>query len=730
MRRRTWLVVALAALLTAGCAPFSSTLRPAGYDIDLALDPPAHGVEATVVIDLEPLDAGPAARRERVELLLHPDLDVIDVQAEGARLRSHSLRRGASRDGAVERAARQRLVFDAPTDRLRVTLRYRGRLYQDVAAGEKEGEIHNLSVSAHVSPEGIYLEPSGYWYPRLEAPDDAPPETSLADFALAVRPPDGVELVAGAERGDDRDDGARRWSSPFPLEGLVLLGGPLERHGRSHGDVRLEAVLAPGKAAVAQDILDASAEYLDRYEPLIGPYPFDEFTVLEAFFSSGFAFPTCTQIVGSQLSEYKQYRRHGYLDHELLHNWYGNGILVDPRDGNWCEGLASYLGNYYGFVLDGDPEGARTQRRNQSNFLSSIEPEDDKPLGTFGLEDGAGRGIGYQKGASVFHMLERTIGSEALFAGLRRLNDERMGRHASWDDLRDAFERESGTDLGPFFAQWVRGSGAPLLELTDAWREPGGDTLAVTIAQGDTDFVLDVPLRLHYGDAHEDVVVLVDEPTDTVTVDCRCDELTAVELDPDYHLFRRLKPEEVMPTSSLTSRADELLVVVPDGELAEGYRVVLDARRRAAEGGDEGEARSIVVRQASELDADELRESSVLVLGEAGRHPAVAALLERAHSPLRWLEGGFGVDGADYEAPGQAVFMTVHHPDVPSGGVTVYYGNSPGALSNARVLGFYANSLLVFDTPAGVDGVEAGDAMPRAEVVRRMDFEFHERIDF
>ena len=124
--------------------------------------------------------------------------------------------------------------------------------------------------------------------------------------------------------------------------------------------MQLHAVLAMGKRQVAEDILDAAVEYLRGYEELIGPYPFREFTVLEAFFSSGFAFPTCTQIAGSQLSEYKQYRRHGYLDHELLHNWYGNGIFVDPRDGNWCEGLASYMGNYYGYVLDGRRKG-RTQ---------------------------------------------------------------------------------------------------------------------------------------------------------------------------------------------------------------------------------------------------------------------------------------------------------------------------------------------------------------------------------
>jgi hypothetical protein len=97
---------------------------------------------------------------------------------------------------------------------------------------------------------------------------------------------------------------------------------------------------------------------------------------------------------------------------------------------------------------------------------------------------------------------------------------------------------------------------------------------------------------------------------------------------------------------------------------------------------------------------------------------------------VTWSERGFAVEGVEYSGPRQAVFLTLHHPDVPDGGVTVYYGNSPEALSNARVLGFYANSLLVFDTPEGEAGVGSAEELPRAEVVLRMDFEFHERIDF
>ena len=171
---------------------------------------------------------------------------------------------------------------------------------------------------------------------------------------------------------------------------------------------------------------------------------------------------------------------------------------------------------------------------------------------------------------------------------------------------------------------------------------------------------------------------------------------------------------------------------MPEGDLTEGYRILLEATRRAVLGDDDEpeKGHEVLVVEAPQVDSGDLSESSVLILGDAARHPAVLELLARTRSPVSWSENGFSIAGDEYSGPRQAVFLTVHHPDVSEGGVTVYYGNSDAALSNANVLGYYANSLLVFDTPEGSDEIGSADAMPRAEVIRRMDFEFHERIDF
>jgi aminopeptidase N len=721
----------LAAAILAGCATARLDVRPVHQALDVRLDPQASRLEATSVTEIALGDTGAKPpRRSAVDLLLHPDLQVTSVTAEGATVASYEVLPPAKREAGSVAPATLRLVVEKPSPSFRLDVAYQGKLWQNVAGGEVAGQIHNFAVQAHIGAEGIYLEPGGFWYPRLEVPESAGPDARLSHFELAADKVDGFELVAGLESVAGEADGRLRWKSPFPLDGLVLLGGPLLRRTGSHAGINLSAVLAPGKEAVGDDIVAASAELLDRYQPLIGPYPFRDFTVLEAFFSSGFAFPTCTQIAGSQLSEHKQYRRHGYLDHELLHNWWGNGVLVDPADGNWCEALTTYLANYAGHVFDGDAEGARKQRRNYSNFLSAIAPADDKPLGTFGREGGAGRGIGYEKGAAVFHMLERKIGHDAFYRGLRLLTAEKMGRHLGWEGIREAVERASGQDLAPFFTDWVRGKGAPRLELKAAHWQPGESQVRVTLDQGDSTFALEVPLRLHYAGRSVDVVAAIQSPRQEVEVPCEPAGLTAIELDPDYHLFRKLRPEQIMPTSALTRRAKRLLIVLPDGEPAEGYRTVAEAFRRAVLGDPEKKesGREVLESKASALGPAELAEASVLVLGDAVRAPAIQELLGRTRNPVRWEASSFFVGENEHAAPGEAVFFTVHHPGQPEQGITVYYGNSEMALSNARLLDFYPNSLLVFETPAGGAGDASG--MPRARVVERIDFELHDRIDF
>lgn len=728
-RRLGWPAFAAAIVASGiGCAQ-PLHVRATDYQIRVHVDPATHALVGRAEIALEPIaDAAVPEGEVWIAFDLNRSLDVSSVKVAGARLlrtrRSKALNVPEDADRPINYRSHVLHLMD-PTDALRVMIDYHGTLEQDVASGEKPGQIHNFAVSAHIGEEGTYLEPSGHWYPTpvFENEDTVDPDLFLANWHLEADRLDDYELIASARRR--ADDGDRHvWSSPHPLTGLTLTGGRLDMWSRRVGDVDIRVHLRraedPERLAanekVASEYIDHAAKYIETYQSLLGPFPYDQYTIVENFFSSGFAFPMMTLFGPVVMHMGDNSFRHGYLDHELVHSWWGCGVEVDPRDGNWCEALTSYCTNYFGFVLDGDAVGARKKRRDESNFLSRIKPEDDKPLGTYGLKDGVGRGIAYSKGAAVFHMIAREIGQEHFWRACRGLTREFMGRHANWGDLKRQFEESSGRDLDAFFAEWVRGSGAPTLALRDAHYDATTSSITVTIDQGDRPFSVDLPLRIDYGDRVEDVTVRISDGTQSVTLPASpgAPGPEAVELDPDYHVFRKLKRSEIMPTTATTRSAHALTVVVPPGELLEAYETVAERFKKSVREKDDG--RVLTASADGSLSPHTLSAGGVLVLGAAVRHPAVQALLDRAHCPVRWTDDGFSVDGRAFNGANHAVLVTMHHPDTPDDGITVYTGNSAAALANAAILGYYGNSLLVFET---------GE---RTEVVLRRDFESRQRV--
>ena len=51
------------------------------------------------------------------------------------------------------------------------------------------------------------------------------------------------------------------------------------------------------------------------------------------------------------------------LGHEIVHSWIGNWVFNRSEQGNWVEGLTTYVANYYYEELMGTPEQALDQRR-------------------------------------------------------------------------------------------------------------------------------------------------------------------------------------------------------------------------------------------------------------------------------------------------------------------------------------------------------------------------------
>jgi hypothetical protein len=821
MKPCQWLLTC-AAVFAVGCAPGPSGVRTGGgkerrlppspyliprCQLDVGLEPATHRLEAAATLTVAAKGKTPGT--EKLRLQLHRDLGIDGVTCDGKAVPYRRLPDAATpttapttcpADDEEEKApppAIWELDWTAAAGRPGIlVIRYGGALYQDVQAGEKAGAIHNFKMRAHVGAEGVYLGENGVWYPQLpDTGDDEPKEEPpLTSFELTATEIPGMVLVACGNRDGAKLDVPRSprttWRMPFPTQGLALVGGPhkvFQREvprissdkpatGRSNpqplpdgrgsdlqspAPVLVSVHVSEANASFAPGLLDAVESYLRLYQPLLGDYPYVEFTVVENFFSSGFAFPGFTVLASAVIAMGPMGLQPGYLDHEMLHNWWGNGVFVSALDGNWCECLTSYCANYMRPVLEGRADKARAQRRDICYGLSRLLPADDKPLATFGRKDGAKGFIGYQKGSMVFAMLADRIGQDTFWRALRRLYRERLGKLTGWKDIQQAVEAESRQSLGGFFDAWVRGRGAPDLVLDGATYDQRARRVAVTIQQqGEPTFDVRIPVRLVYADGVMDETVEVDRPTQARMVkSLRAPDF--VELDPDYRVLHRVPPECVMPTISGLGKSKDLLIVRSnaDGKAYDPVVEQMHDRYKKREGGAPAEPRraeGTAVREVkdAELTADDVKQGHVLLLGKACLAPAAAALLRTPGKPLLWHrppagdstgetqaqrddstgetpvpqavpgvredgpiefgDGWFSVDGQRYDQPGQEVLCCVNSPNDPGAVVCYYWGNSAADLKKARVATFYGgNSLVIF---------ENGNA------VLRKDFEKPQRV--
>ena len=230
--------------------------------------------------------------------------------------------------------------------------------------------------------------------------------------------------------------------------------------------------------------LKASADYLKLYRGLFGPYPFEKFAIVENFLPTGYGYPSYTLLGGEVIR--LPFIIGTSLPHEIAHNWWGNGVLVDYPQGNWSEGLVTYVADYLLQEKKSAAAGRDYRYRILTDFAALVSPEGDFPLNRFvGRADPASRAIGYGKGAMVFHMVRTMIGDDAFFAALRDLCREKLYRTASWDDFTRAFSKTAGKDLAPFMDQWLTRPGGPQLSLANVAvkREGGGWLVTGKITQ-------------------------------------------------------------------------------------------------------------------------------------------------------------------------------------------------------------------------------------------------------
>ena len=587
-------------------------------------------------------------------------------------------------------------------------------------------------TAGHIGPEGVYVSSESAWYPDV-------PE-SLSTYALLVAVPAGWTAVTQGNVGESRacpvdlcrDDNMMMtaWTVTQPSEALTLVANTFVASSRdwmakTGQRIRLSTYLFPDDAHLAEEYLDASARYLDAYIPLLGPYPFEKFAVVENFFASGLGMPSFT-LLGSGIIK-RHYVQPYALGHEIVHSWIGNGVFNRAERGNWVEGLTTYLANYYWHELVGDRAQAKDQRRLMlQSYNLHVPQEKDYPVGQFTQKrDERDNAIGYQKSAMLFHLLRQEVGEQTFWRALMSLVAHYRGRHAEWRDLERVFAEESHRDLRWFFTQWVEQDGAPALSLPEAVASPvAGEhaqtfQLKATIIQSNKPFRLPLQLLIHMeGDREHTLTVPLRLQHETIAVTLPARPV-AIDLDPEFMTFRRIARQSLSPVlnhyvtdlrrSVLTAFTDEASHPSPFREVASRIETQEQEKPMAE--------RTVIASMAQ--DGLLPQEGSVLVLGDPESRSGIQSILANHCGARATLnDKGVSVMGTAYEGPGLAMLVSCHRADLPGSVVTVLYAATPQAVAKvARLLFFYGwNSFVLFKDGTVVTRGEWPLASDRTEV--------------
>ena len=533
------------------------------HDLKVALFPDSHRLEVVDIITLpETVDTRP------IIFALHQNLNP-KVLSEGAVLKKTGVEEGLE-------------IFEIilPFGINQFTIAYGGEIFHPVDENSEEYARGFSATPGIISPEGVFLAESTVWYPCFHSYFIG----GLMTFNMEIKLPIGWSSVSQGSRikhcaGTDFQANFQldKWTIDEPQEKIYLIAAKFIEYNQVAGDVNAMVFLRKPDKELAQKYLDATAQYLEIYSKLLGPYPYKKFALVENFWETGYGMPSFT-LLGSQVINFPFILYTSY-PHEILHNWWGNGIFVDSDKGNWCEGLTAYLADH--FLKEQNGEAIEYRRSTLQKYKDYVSGNKDFPISQFNSRNNAAtEAVGYGKTLMFFHMLRRQVGDEVFFNSLRRFYQEYVFKCASFNDIEKVFSETSGQNLKWMFRQWVEMAGAPSLKARDVITTKEGDkyTFSAIIEQiqAAASYRLKVPIAVYMENS-------VDVYRTDIEIDSKNYNLeitlsakpTRLDIDPEFDVFRILDRNEVPPAISQIFGAERALAVLPavaSETVKNGYR--------------------------------------------------------------------------------------------------------------------------------------------------------------
>ncbi|MCG7940831.1 MAG: M20/M25/M40 family metallo-hydrolase [Candidatus Thiodiazotropha lotti] len=465
----------------------------------------------------------------------------------------------------------ERYDISLPKGANHLTVEYTGRIHHKLTSSRKERSRGFRSSAGLIDKKGIFLAAGSLWYPQIEG-------YPYLTFNMQVTLPAGWSSVTQGHRekpNNNSEQNIDRWQIDKPQDEIYLIAAEFTEYQKitqlQGKPVSAQVFLRSADQKLAERYLQATVKYLKMYEQLIGAYPYSKFALVENFWETGFGMPSFT-LLGSRVIRLPFILNTSY-PHEILHNWWGNGVYVDFDSGNWSEGLTAYLADH--LIKEQQSQGINYRQQSLQKYRDYAAKHRDFPLTAFkSRHSSATEAVGYGKTLMMFHMLRKQLGDQLFTKALRQFYRQYEFKIASFADLQQTFEAVSGKSLTSFFTQWVEYTGAPELRLISSRIDKQTDKVRLQFTlqqlQPDPVYKLNIPVAValaNQTEAKQSVITMV-KRKQTFEMDLPSIP-TRLDIDPQFDLFRKLALEETPPAFTQIFGTAKLLVIYPSSATRE-----------------------------------------------------------------------------------------------------------------------------------------------------------------
>lgn len=637
------IIFVIISLILAKCSLFSNQLQ-LNYDISVNLLPGLRSLSSSAIITFS------SVVPEKIEFRLLKSLKLTNLAAVGFDF-----------DEQFHDENYRSITFTKQKDanKYRIVFNFNGEVFNTPKETNlTQRHSNSLGIISDKSKEGIYL-PAGSFYPYAVG-------DLVANYKIEVKIDKNYSVVLSGNKLSENtidNETITKWETPFPVDEVTLVGGMFHKYSKEFNNHKFN-LFTYDTTNLAERYLEAVIEHYKIYTDLFGDYPFNEFSIVENFFATGFGMPGYTLLSGRLLAMPFVTLSPGSLAHEFVHNWWGNSVYVDYEKGNWCEALTTFCSNYYFNVYNNKESEQIDWRKKALLAIDDLPQEKNYPVKDFKYQrDMFDAVVGYSKGAFIFYEIYKLIGKDIFFDSMKELAKNYRGKRAYWSDIINIFNKNTPSrikkeiNINDFINNWLNSSETPIVEiLSSKSKRISNNKFELQISKT-TNLITTIEININRGENWENKLVTLKDNVTKVVLD-NASEIIEIILDRNYTGLRKLfKWEKSYTFNKILS--SEPVIIVP-AENSTNYEIAKKFYDEMIASGYK-----CTLLTSDKFNSKEVHNKSVIALGNSSDNKAIELIKTN-------LPGNLSISGSEIQYPqgklnfDQSILMAnLEHPTNP-----------------------------------------------------------------